>query len=271
MVAEWTMDADGHLVAVMDGAAFRIVAEAGGGRTAFEVQHGSAYGFNAVSSRFDGLEAAKSEAADFAAHLAQKAALGRRNAPGMEGGHSPWGRIQNAEAYGEGVTCVGTAGHGGFKLDGRRNREMPDALRSPGGWYEEDSEWARVALGLPALFTDRERRQAADTLRNWDPDAYEARFGAEIPPGASHAKDRKAFEAAHAGDLVAVSASMSRSSPGMVEVLATVGGHRDRGGAARTFLVEREEYRAARPFGFVVDPGRHAETGVTASPALGPR
>ena len=62
--------------------------------------------------------------------------------------------------------CHSTAGHGGFYLGSERNALVHAMWRNGDGWYEEDAEWAKVAFALPGLFTTRERRCAAETLRN---------------------------------------------------------------------------------------------------------
>lgn len=56
------------------------------------------------------------------------------------GKQSPWGKVQSATRIAEGVVVVHTAGHGGIKLDRRRNAQIPALARRPGGWYEEDCE-----------------------------------------------------------------------------------------------------------------------------------
>src|SRR3546814_15554429 len=54
---------------------------------------------------------------------------------------------------------------------------MPGVLRVAGGWYEEDCEWAKVAIGFPDLFTDYERCHADRTLRDYYPECWEAVHG----------------------------------------------------------------------------------------------
>lgn len=170
--------------------------------------------------------------------------------------YTPWGTSQGATVYAEGVTSHATAGHGGFKLSAERNRKVHSMLRSAGGWYEEDAEWAIVAVTYPHLFTAFERRCAERTVKDSWPDAWEAIFGTILLPGESHEKDRRAFEAAHARDWIVTSAITSQHEPGFVEVVATLGGKRRHGIEERRFLVPSDEYRVSR-FGFVIDPARH--------------
>lgn len=170
---------------------------------------------------------------------------------------TPWGRPDDSEQYAEGVVLHATPSHGGFKLDEIRNAQVPEALRHPEGWYEEDCDWAKVAVAFPALFTDREWRQADDTVRHQWPEYWESVHGRELSPGESREKDRRLFHEAHAGDWIVVSAVGSGDHPGMTECVATLGGLRG-GGRTRTFLVPSDEYGPGR-FGFVIDEIRHRE------------
>ncbi len=113
-----------------------------------------------------------------AEHHRQLPALGRR--PCESGVWTPWGFAQHGEIYGEGVVFFTTASHGGFKLAPERLALMPAALRAAGGWYEEDCEWAKVAIAFPDLFTESERREAERTLRHWSPACWEAVRGRQL-------------------------------------------------------------------------------------------
>lgn len=172
--------------------------------------------------------------------------------------NTPWGAAQGATVYAEGIVEYSTASHGGFHLSPERNAAVNPTLRSEGGWYEEDCGWAAVAITFPDLFTAFERRCAETTLKDWFPDAWEAIFDAALGPGDSYQKDRRAFAAAHVADWVVIAAIRSSHHAPMVEVVATLGGRRDPGAEERHFLVPATEYEVDRPFGFVVDPARHA-------------
>lgn len=193
---------------------------------------------------------------EVAVHLRQRNALGRKEVRMHVS--TPWGMSQGAAVYADGVLFHSTASHGGFKLDRVRNAGLHPALRIKGGWYEEDGDWARVAVGYPDLFTDREKAQADRTLRDWEPDAWEAVHGRLLTPEESFIRDREQFERDHALDWVVISAVRSDRYPGFVETIATIGGRRD---AAETnrYLVPIDEYSAGR-HGFVIDPGRYALT-----------
>ena len=169
---------------------------------------------------------------------------------------TPWGSSQLATIYGPGVTCHSTAGHGGFHLSAERNRLIDPALRKDSPWYEEDSEWATVALTFPDLFTAYERKCADETIRHSWPETWERIHGRILAEGESRSKDRHAFDEAHAADWVVNSAIYSVLHAGMTEVVATKGGRRG-GGAERRFLVPSEDYSTRGPFGFVIDESRH--------------
>lgn len=188
-----------------------------------------------------------------AVHLRQREALGRKEVRMRLS--TPWGMSQGATVYATGVVFHSTASHGGFKLDRVRNAAMHPALRIKGGWYEEDGDWARVAIGYPDLFTDREKANADKTLRDWEPDAWEAVHGRVLTAADSFTRDRERFQREHAGDWVVISALRSDRHPGFVETVATIGGRRDVS-QSRGWLVSADEYSAGR-HGYVIDPVRH--------------
>lgn len=171
--------------------------------------------------------------------------------------HTPCGPSQTATVHAEGVVEHSTASHGGFHLSAARNAQVDATLRTDDGWYEEDCAWAAVTITFPHLFSAYERRCAEKTLKDWRPDAWEAIFGTILGPGESCEKDRRAFEAAHAGDWIVTSAIHSRHHPGMTEVVATLGGKRTISSEERRFLVPSNEYAVGR-FGFVINLDRHA-------------
>ena len=199
------------------------------------------------------LAAFRAPVEDAAEHRRELRALGRRRAGG--GANTPWGGAQTSEIYADGVVFFTTAGHGGFKLDRARNAAMPKALRVAGGWYEEDCEWAKVAVAFPDLFTKSERRSAEDSLRHWYPDAWEAVHGRALAAGESREKDRRLFEAAHAEDWIVISACRLDDAPEMVRCIAARGG--DRASIERrAYLVPASDYTSG-PFGFVIDERAH--------------
>lgn len=169
---------------------------------------------------------------------------------------TPWGSSQLATSYGPGVIYHSTAGHGGFHLSADRNRLVDPALRRDSPWYEEDNEWAIVALTFPDLFTAYERKCADETIRHSWPETWERIHGRILLEGESRSKDRHVFEETHADDWVVISAIYSGQHAGMTEVVATKGGLRGTG-AERRFLVPSEDYSTRRPYVFVIDEARH--------------
>ncbi|NRP21909.1 hypothetical protein LPJGGPFB_05168 [Ensifer adhaerens] len=172
---------------------------------------------------------------------------------------TPWGGSQMAIIYAEGVVAHMTAGHGGFHLSADRNATVHPLLRKDSPWYEEDCEWAIVAISFPDLFTSYERLTAEKTFRNTWPDAWETIRGCSLAPGESWTREGEVFDKRHGNDFIVTSAIRSDQNPGMTEVVARVGGGRIRGSEERRFLVPADEYSARGRFGFVIDPGRHPE------------
>ena len=168
---------------------------------------------------------------------------------------TPWGTSQQSYYYADGILCHSTAGHGGFHLGSERNAMVHAMWRNGDGWYEEDAEWAKVAFSFPRLFTTRERRCAAESLRNDYPDVWEHIHGVTLAPGESRVKDERQFRQRHAADWVVVSAIRSDRHPGFVECVAKIGGNRSLADE-RLYLVPGHEYQAGR-FGFVIDEREH--------------
>lgn len=177
---------------------------------------------------------------------------------------TPWGPSQHAVAYGAGIVSHQTASHGGFELSPDRNAQIHSVLRSSDGFYEEDCAWVAVAIAFPAFFTDLERRDADEILKQVYPDAWEAIHDATLQHGQSRAKDRRTFDADNAERWVVIAAILSTQNPGFVECIATIGGRRGglasgegRETAERRFLVLEERYDV-RLFGFVIDEDQDA-------------
>jgi len=78
---------------------------------------------------------------------------------------TPWGHSQSIEEIAPGIVFVSCAGHGGFKLDDERNKQVPAAWRARSfnkqglrGWYEEDCDAVLVVLSFPGAFPDQRER-----------------------------------------------------------------------------------------------------------------
>lgn len=172
---------------------------------------------------------------------------------------TPWGASQSTTKWAPGIMQYSTASHGGFHLSPTRNAEMPAALRIDSGWYEEDCEWALVAVAFPVVFAaavDDARR----CVKSWEPDRWEAWTGEVVTAAESHVVADREFAAAHVGHYVTCSAfgSWKEGVPaGMVGVCA----RQASSGTERWFLVPADQYALRGQFGMVVDPTLHAETG----------
>lgn len=124
---------------------------------------------------------------------------------------SPWGRVQHWTNIASGIAFASCAGHGGFKLSRARNARVPAAVRRPGGWYEEDCEWALVALVFPEAFSADSRTQAVYTAKDYFPDEYTALTGEPVTPEESYELRRRAA-AAREADLLAAGRAVRSSA-----------------------------------------------------------
>lgn len=209
----------------------------------------------------------QAEAEELAGHRIELAGLDRKR--GMCGSlgpvSAPWGKVQTVEQFAPEVFSVSTAGHGGMKLLGAMQRNMPASLKVKGGWYEEDAEWSKVATAYPDLFTSFERRHGEKTLRNSYPEAWEEFYGLKLKEGESVQRDQETFNERHKDDLIVTSALYSSEHPGFTEVWAQKGprtfSYTGKEEPQYQFLVADDEYKARGPFGFVIDPDRHQQIG----------
>lgn len=180
---------------------------------------------------------------------------------------SPWGPIQDVYPIADGIVSVSTAGHGGIKLDRKRQAAMPDYLKREGGWYEEDCEWSLPGVVYGAFFEAKKPgtfQAAKDTMANWFPELFEKFFGVELQPEQSYILRERKFHADHADSWITIAAWgdwHDKVPAGMVGVVATKGGKRGQGDHARPeekwFLVPESEYDKRDHFGFVIN-GHHA-------------
>ena len=80
---------------------------------------------------------------------------------------SPWGKVQTAEVIAPGIVSVTTASHGGILLSHERYQQMPERFRETfagGRWYEEDCDWAKVAVTFPDCFPAQTVENAKKTI-----------------------------------------------------------------------------------------------------------
>jgi hypothetical protein len=72
---------------------------------------------------------------------------------------TPWGPSHSAKQIAPGITSVSTASHGGYVLNAERQAEFEKKFPSfkpyaSAPFYEEDQDWAMVALAFPEHFDD---------------------------------------------------------------------------------------------------------------------
>lgn len=183
--------------------------------------------------------------------------------------NTPWGQSDSSKQIARGIVFYGTPSHGGIHVSPTRLAEMPDYLRNGTwageGWFEEDEDWARVAVAFPQFFPEKDVQAATDTLKNWSPDLYERHFGITLKPGESYKRDEKLFYEAHKDDWLVVAARgpwYEKAKPGYVYVEAQQGSAHRSNAPMRAFLVPEEEYDKRGRFAFVIDPARHEEVAV---------
>lgn len=82
---------------------------------------------------------------------------------------TPWGQSQQASVVADGITKISTASHGGYRLSPERwiyfQSIFPDFKTFAGDcWFEEDQDWAMVALAFPNHFDEEQLFQAIRTV-----------------------------------------------------------------------------------------------------------
>lgn len=178
------------------------------------------------------------------------------------GDSSPWGRIDQAKTLADGIVSVSTASHGGIRLSSELNDAMPPAFKSSDCWYEEDCDWALVALIHPEAFSANQQASAHKTAKNWMPEAYEAWSGTILQPGESHTKDHRMFLEQHAQEWLVTTAfgSWHECVPnGYVGVYAVKGSEyemRTVAAETRTFLVPEDDYDNRKGGIYICDPAK---------------
>lgn len=89
----------------------------------------------------------------------------------MHVSYSPWGKPQHQQLIAEGIVTLSTAGHGGYHLSDERMAQFqqlfPEFDTWAGGpWFEEDEDWAAVAVAFPEHFAPRSLYYAVRTVRH---------------------------------------------------------------------------------------------------------
>lgn len=68
---------------------------------------------------------------------------------------TPWGPVMDECEIADGIKSVMTGSHGGIILSDARQRQVPPHLRLSDPYYEEDCDWALVAVAFPDFFANR--------------------------------------------------------------------------------------------------------------------
>jgi hypothetical protein len=84
---------------------------------------------------------------------------------------TPWGVADGHIELADGVHRFTTPSHGGFHVSSEVRNTWPAPLRdfepfAGQGWYEEDCDWAIVAVAMPSLFTADHVAQARRTIKS---------------------------------------------------------------------------------------------------------
>ncbi|HYN78754.1 MAG TPA: hypothetical protein VES73_13295 [Lamprocystis sp. (in: g-proteobacteria)] len=85
--------------------------------------------------------------------------------------NTPWG-YGSGYVIAPGITLLSTDSHGGIHVTDKRLAEMPQVIRNLDpfagrGWYEEDCDWALVAMAFPEHFSGEHCKLAITTVHRW--------------------------------------------------------------------------------------------------------
>lgn len=155
---------------------------------------------------------------------------------------TPWGKSEQQAHRADGIVFHTTACHGGFKLDRKRNAQVPVVFRNSGGWYEEDCEAAKVIISFPQYFTPETVEKAHKAVKNYFPDEYEKHFNITINTDASIVKRERIFRTENVDNFVVIAAWGDwhpKVPKGGVIVLAK----KQSTGQSKYFIVPDEEYK----------------------------
>lgn len=116
--------------------------------------------------------------------------------------YTPWGwaRESDRDEVAPGIDSFSTESHGGYCLSDYRLEKVHPAWRHHSRWFEEDVEWAIVALTFPEHFSERRVELAHKLAKEWLPDQYAAVFGVEVKPEESRVLSERALRQGHEHD-----------------------------------------------------------------------
>lgn len=169
----YAVNSDGHHVARLEDTSFIALPSRNGLRVAnawrsskslIEISESDCWGCTIVPD----VAGFRAHVEELAAHRREVQQLGRRSERARH--PTPWDMSDNMTIYAPGIVCYDTPSHGGFRIDADRLSTMPPLLRNADGWFEEDCEWAKVAIAFPRYFTAHERKHARKTIEQWFPE-----------------------------------------------------------------------------------------------------
>ena len=91
---------------------------------------------------------------------------------------TPWGKPDTVREIAPGIIRYDTPSHGGYYVSPERLLTMPKPLRefqpwAGPNWYEEDCDWAIVALAFPQFFQEKDVAIALATIKSYKPELYQ--------------------------------------------------------------------------------------------------
>lgn len=189
---------------------------------------------------------------------------------------SPWGNVDGWTPFGDlGLYQHSTSSHGGIYVPDEMLAMMPEPYRKAnhyGGknWFEEDCEWALVALSFPSGHSEKQMDSAIRTVKNWYPHQFMAVTGIKLTTEDSSELLMEAERERAKGKYVANCAWGHGNNTthnridvpeGMVGVAASIGGRDENGrtdeSTLRYFLIPDEEYQTRSRFGFILEKEYH--------------
>jgi len=98
---------------------------------------------------------------------------------------TPWGQADYHKHYIDGIDWYSTPSHGGFRLSNERLKAMHPALQQVfnpyyPNYFEEDCDWAKVAIAYPSLFDGKDYTAALMTIKSCWPGIYKQIMAGEI-------------------------------------------------------------------------------------------
>lgn len=100
--------------------------------------------------------------------------------------NTPWGQADFSHQFGRGVVQYTCPGHGGFSVSpgvvGTMHPSLVSVGEEKGGrvWFEEDGDWAALAVAKPSLFSRSSVELAIRMMKDHEPDKWSEFSGEEV-------------------------------------------------------------------------------------------